>query len=374
MFDNIIGHENIKRHLESIVKEKRFANTYLFSGPAKVGKFSTARELAVEILGKKYEKDIYSFIFPDFTVVYPFLKKNIDTRNAYIEGLRMELINRYRDGLDDVFFDMGFNDNIPIDVVRELQFYAGKKAFISDRKVIIVKNAEKMRKEGANSFLKLLEEPPDNTIIILTTDNLSSILPTIVSRCQLLKFGYIANSEIQNYLLSTTEYKKESGDWVYDGTFGNLRLSSIVLKHMEINRTIRSVLDKNDMEIFKIISDIQNEFAALEKKENKERKKRKTERKSKNSTVNLKQESLVYLLKLLMKLINTVTIENYNSLFDRSIIEYMRKNYSKDKLENILKELIIIEADIRKNIIVEKTITYLITLFSVKEVYNVYQG
>lgn len=220
MFENIYGHEKIKSYLEKVIKDKRFASAYLFAGPPKVGKYTTAVEFAKHILGGKYAPEIEKYIFPDLTVVFPFLKKDIDIRDGYLEALRGYLTDKKHDGPKE----LKGNESIPIDVVRELIQYAGRQTYMSDYKVIIVKNIERMRKEASNSFLKLLEEPPSDTVLILTTDNINYILPTIISRCQILKFGYLSDSAIRQYIESSRKKIRISGDIsMLNGTMRDIR-------------------------------------------------------------------------------------------------------------------------------------------------------
>lgn len=358
MFDSIIGHNNIKRQLDRVLEENRLANAYLFSGPSKVGKFTMAMEFAIQIMGEKYRKEIESYIFPDFTVVYPFLKKEIASKGSLLENIRMNMIESHRnEDSNDPFEGMSANANIPIDIVRELILYTGKKSFISDRRVIIIKNAEKMRKEGANSFLKLLEEPPENTIFILTTDNLSVILPTIISRCQLIRFGYISNEDISGHI--DPAGLRTDSQWVYDGTFGNIRFNNIVVKHINRNALVRAVVNGDEA----CIADIMN---AIDRELNNKNKSGKN--------INIKNEMLIFIVRTMILLINAVNIEGYGVSFEESILTGMKKRYSSNDMERISNELMNIETDIRKNITFDKTLKYIITLFSVKEVNNVYKG
>lgn len=358
MFDKIIGHNNIKRQLDKVLGEDRLANAYLFAGPSKVGKFTMALEFAIQIIGKKYRNEIESFIFPDFTVVYPFLKKDISSKGSLLENIRMNMIDRHKNDPDgDMFEGISINANIPIDIVRELILYTGKKSFISDRRVIIIRNAEKMRKEGANSFLKLLEEPPENTIFILTTDNLSVILPTIVSRCQLIRFGYIDNNDISGHI--DPAGLQSDSQWVYDGTFGNIRFNNIITKHINRNELVRAIVNGNESHIANVMAVIEKEFQGKNKSKNR---------------INMKSEMLLFIVRTLQLLINAMHIEKYPVSFEEGIIDGMKKMYNNDDIERISNELMNIETDIRKNITFDKTLKYIITLFSVKEVNNVYTG
>lgn len=73
------------------------------------------------------------------------------------------------------------------DQLKDLQKEFSKKAVIGNKKIYIIKDAEKLNKQSANSILKFLEEPDNNIIAILLTENIYEVLPTIRSRCQILK-------------------------------------------------------------------------------------------------------------------------------------------------------------------------------------------
>ncbi|MDV7400448.1 hypothetical protein RZS08_54035, partial [Arthrospira platensis SPKY1] len=67
--------------------------------------------------------------------------------------------------------------------------------------VVIITRVERMRKESANAFLKLLEEPPEHVLFLLTSDQPELLLPTIISRCQPLRFRPLSNEEIADGLV-----------------------------------------------------------------------------------------------------------------------------------------------------------------------------
>lgn len=78
--------------------------------------------------------------------------------------------------------------NIGIDQIKNIQYWASLSPYNSPRKVAVINNADKMTDEAANSLLKTLEESPPKTIFILITSSVNSLLPTIISRCQIIKF------------------------------------------------------------------------------------------------------------------------------------------------------------------------------------------
>lgn len=68
------------------------------------------------------------------------------------------------------------------------------------RKVFVISEADKMNPQASNAFLKVLEEPPKNSIFILTTSRPDSILPTISGRCQKIRFDNLSTAEIDSYI------------------------------------------------------------------------------------------------------------------------------------------------------------------------------
>ncbi len=89
---------------------------------------------------------------------------------------------------------------IKIDQIRELQKGLSYRPFEAPQKACIIENAEKMNPSAANAFLKTLEEPPGEAILILTTTHVDAVLPTILSRCQQLRFPPLATETIASLL------------------------------------------------------------------------------------------------------------------------------------------------------------------------------
>lgn len=233
MFESIVGHSSVKTMLAKVIQEKKFANAYLFCGPKGVGKFSTSMEFACAIQGEKFRHDSYLFRNPDLTVVYPFLKKDLTVTDTYLNALSSNLQSSASKSLKSEknpfpMFEFSGNESIPVDLVREIIIHVSKMTYIADRRVVIVRNAEMMRKEAANSFLKILEEPPASTMFILTTDNINIILPTIVSRCRIVKFGYLSENDMNEYYrsLGYSDDKIKAISWTYEGVINERSASA----------------------------------------------------------------------------------------------------------------------------------------------------
>ncbi|HQV32107.1 MAG TPA: hypothetical protein PKV71_09540, partial [Calditrichia bacterium] len=94
----------------------------------------------------------------------------------------------------------GKNTFIGIDTIRELKHEARFKLYEGRRKVFIISEADTLRIEAANALLKLLEEPPDNLMLILVTANIHRMLPTIRSRCQTVRFSRLEEQALVDIL------------------------------------------------------------------------------------------------------------------------------------------------------------------------------
>ena len=80
---------------------------------------------------------------------------------------------------------------IGIDIIRHLQIWLQKKPYQALKKIVLVKKAENLTIPAQNAFLKILEEPPKSSIIILATQNTNLLLPTITSRCQIVRLPLV---------------------------------------------------------------------------------------------------------------------------------------------------------------------------------------
>ncbi|HRF17121.1 MAG TPA: hypothetical protein PK977_03100, partial [Chitinophagaceae bacterium] len=106
------------------------------------------------------------------------------------------------------------------------------KSFESEYKVLILWMPEELEKEG-NKLLKIIEEPPANTLFILVAENEELILPTIVSRCQLIKIPALENKEIEEALISRNKTEASIARQVASVSEGNYREALQLVQHAE---------------------------------------------------------------------------------------------------------------------------------------------
>ena len=204
-FNDIIGQERVLAILSNTIKSNKIAHAYIFAGNNSVGKKKTAVEFA------------------------KILNCLESTGNISCENCRncKKIQNNIH---PEIKIYNSENKNISIDEIKSIQKDIQYKNVESKYRFIIIENADKFTQEAANCFLKTLEEPPVSTIIILLVNSVSSLLKTIISRCQIIKFKELTNDEKIMILQKTTTQNPgdiqnallvASGDFVPDfGFFG----------------------------------------------------------------------------------------------------------------------------------------------------------
>ncbi len=168
-FERILGQDQPVQILKKSIENQTVSHAYLFYGPEGVGKKLAAIELAKalncltpggECCGCDSCRKIDNRIHPDFFLVEPE-KKTATSREAAIR----------------------------IERIRELQKKLIYMPYEGRTKVAVIDGAESMNPQAANTLLKTLEEPPRETTLILTAVNPFQLLPTLVSRCQGIRFS-----------------------------------------------------------------------------------------------------------------------------------------------------------------------------------------
>ena len=95
----------------------------------------------------------------------------------------------------------GASKNISIESIRSIKKFVELSSHsIGGKKVILINNAESLTINAANALLKILEEPPENSYLILTAQNISSLLPTIISRCVMFKAPTPSADDARSFL------------------------------------------------------------------------------------------------------------------------------------------------------------------------------
>ncbi|HID24631.1 MAG TPA: DNA polymerase III subunit delta' [Planctomycetaceae bacterium] len=188
-WSDIRGHAVQREMFRRAIRRGRLAHAYLFTGPEGIGKRQFALRLAQSLLCQRASEEAVEFCgechackmlaagtHPDLLLVgRPEGKKELT-----LEVFVGERERRGREGL-----------------CYELYL----RPVASDRRIAIIDDTDLMNEESANALLKTLEEPPEKSVLILLSENPNALLPTIRSRCQLVRFFPLSRSDVAELLL-----------------------------------------------------------------------------------------------------------------------------------------------------------------------------
>ena len=175
-FSEIVGHEQIKEHMQAAIRDKKPFHAYLFQGEEGVGKEALARTFAAGLQSQSESAD-------------KPCKECVSCR-------QMESGNQ-----PDVIWVTREKASLGVDEIREqLCNTMDIKPFSSPYKIYLVPEAEKMTEAAQNALLKTIEEPPEYGIVILMTSNISALLPTIQSRCLTMEFRPLSTAVVESYV------------------------------------------------------------------------------------------------------------------------------------------------------------------------------
>jgi DNA polymerase-3 subunit delta' len=228
-WENIAGQENLKKLLQDSITENRVSHAQLFIGKEGYGTMPLVLAYAKEILKGENEHaaskvehlnhlDLH-FSFPVFTD-----NRNSLSKNKFEEFREMILDFPYA-SFDDwaaVLESENKQFFISADEIDEQNQKFALKSFEGGTKILIVWRADKMNTAASNKFLKFLEEPPAKTIILLTAESSDDILPTILSRTQLIEVPRINDEDLEVYLKNKFNISNEKGKEIVHQSQGNL--------------------------------------------------------------------------------------------------------------------------------------------------------
>ncbi|GHT45317.1 hypothetical protein AGMMS49936_02360 [Endomicrobiia bacterium] len=225
MFDNILGQQKIKKILSSQIKGGKLAHAYIFMGQDGVGK----RLMAVEF-AKILNCTTNDFAQTDIGACGVCLSckkiaKNIHPDLHLIDFAKQAELEKE---------DLEKQKVLKIETMRYMQKEVATKIHEGKWKVFIIDPAEKMNIAAANSLLKTLEEPPENTVIILIAKHKETIPKTIVSRLQTLFFQPLGQSEISSWLALNCSINAQKAQETAELSEGSLEIAKKLVDKKEI--------------------------------------------------------------------------------------------------------------------------------------------
>lgn len=230
LYDQVAGQEEVKTSLIRSINNNQVSHCYIFEGPKGMGKYELAMVFAQSLLCENFDSDpcnrcpscikVNSGNHPDLHII-----NNSETTIK-------------REEIDSLV------ESICI------------KPYESKKKVYIIKAADKMTPQASNTFLKTLEEPSGDAVIILLTTNENLLLPTVVSRCQTVKFRNVSKEKIKKYLKENYNTEDTLSDLAAEYSKGILNKAVNIVKGND------GILKQRE-EVIKLFDDIVNSDSEL---------------------------------------------------------------------------------------------------------------
>lgn len=216
-FSEILGQTSALDALKKTIHHQRLPSAYLFAGPHNTGKCKTILALAQVLNCEKGGEDaclqcdvclqVAHGTFPDFSLVQP----------------------------DGQF--------VKIDQIKEALKWLHLRSASGNHRILGIIEAERMNKESANAFLKMLEEPPPQTLIILLAEHPHQLLETLVSRCQLIRFQPLKKAHVQHIMQGYSELTPAHIEFLSQFSLGRVRPDWI--EKVELLQTMRDWVIQN---------------------------------------------------------------------------------------------------------------------------------
>jgi DNA polymerase-3 subunit delta' len=269
-FKEVIGQQEIKQHLTEMVQQNRLSHALLFLGKEGSGALPLALAFAQFVVCQPTTAPVVEDLFggmsalssgpsfihpddiaeqeafqraeqlihPDLHFSYPVIPKKSGDKpvsSDYISEWR-EFVKQfpYGNAYDWLQFIGAENKqgNITADECNDIMRKLSLKSYEAEYKVLVLWMPEYLGKEG-NKLLKLIEEPPANTLFVLVAESEEQILPTILSRCQLVKIPLLENKEVEEALIERAKASPETARQIAAIAEGNYREALHLLQHSD---------------------------------------------------------------------------------------------------------------------------------------------
>ncbi|HXG85065.1 MAG TPA: DNA polymerase III subunit delta' [Pyrinomonadaceae bacterium] len=217
MFDKLIGNAPVKEIMRRMLGSQRVPHSLIFAGAEGVGKKRFALELAKTFVCRNPQNfeacDSCAACNRAGKFTFPAADKKDDFERVVFSEH------------PDVGTVIPYKNSILIEAIRELETEANFRPYEAGARFFIIDDAEKLssaKDNAANALLKTLEEPPPTSYIFLVTSRPDALLPTILSRCQTLRFAPVPAKEIETHLLSTKKFSPDDAELLAQLSAGSI--------------------------------------------------------------------------------------------------------------------------------------------------------
>lgn len=194
---SFLGHDKLRQTFCQSLAKGKLHHAWILAGDKGLGKAGFAQQAAHFLLNSRNEPSEFSHSqddeaghllaagsHPDFRLLRRGAKGDKEEKKARDSGL-------------DSLEEHELARNIKVDQIRALQPLFQNQASISEYRIVVIDAADDLERAGANAILKNLEEPPKNTIFFLISHMPDRLLPTIRSRCQMLRFDPLSDADMR---------------------------------------------------------------------------------------------------------------------------------------------------------------------------------
>ena len=236
-FNSIIGHEQVKQHLQTAIEQNKISHSYIINGESGSGKKLTAAIFAETLQCE--DKGINPC---------GLCKSCIQAESGNHPDIIWVTHEKYSIGVDDIRNQL--NNNISI------------KPYSRPYKIYIIPDADKMTEQAQNALLKTIEEPPEYAVILLLTNNVDNLLPTILSRCVTLNLKPVKTDLIEKYLMERCkipDYMARISARFSQGNVGKAIRYSSSEDFIELKEeTLHLLKYIDDMEIYEVVEAVRH--------------------------------------------------------------------------------------------------------------------
>ena len=235
-FDQIVGHKDVIEHLQNAIRMDKISHAYIFDGETGSGKKLLATMFAMTLQCE--EKGV------DPCLKFASCKKALSKNHPDIINIVHEKPN-----------------SIGIEEIRgQLISDAGIKPYSSPYKIYIISDAQLLTLQAQNALLKTIEEPPSYVVILLLTNNLDALLPTITSRCVTLSLKSVGDDMVKQYLmerLHIPDYQAEIDASIAQGNIGKAKKLADSQEFSELTQNALKILKRSgDGDLYEMVDAI----------------------------------------------------------------------------------------------------------------------
>lgn len=259
-FRQVVGQQELKKRLIRSVEEDHISHAQLFLGREGSGALPLALAFAcyVSCTGEKstdscgtcpscikYQK----LVHPDLHLVFPVIKAESSKKaisDNFIHKWREAFIANPYLSLNEWYEVMGAENkqgSIFVDESDEILRKLSLKTYESEYKAVIIWMAEKMNVQAANKLLKILEEPPPGTLFLLVSASTTTILPTILSRVQIVKLPPIEPRELYDTLMARQGLDEEKATTLVKLSEGNYSRALELIQSENLDQQLEKFAD-----------------------------------------------------------------------------------------------------------------------------------